>query len=364
MTKTLRSVRLGVWVEAEQDLLVVEWVLLLHDSALGDGTALDWAQYRLHFRTVDELGNIWLRDDVGWEEEVPLELRRIGGAAVDGVEGGECRRGPDDEATEVAAWCELEEVEGVDWASLDACNVAESANKILAVHLWLVNDERTAALLMAAVSQFTLASAQLAGVLDLLKLLASTDCVEDRDGGGGLLDSAIGEGSGGDDERDLWDGGDVVTAGQEEGSAGRSSDGRGSSEALLAKVDLLVPLAPDFGRSEHATRATLVTERGLTSTVSTATRDTRDTSDGTSCMGVSLGSRHLSPSLVTLHVPVPQDSALVWWPAFSLTAYGWRLFLAMPVWTLLSVCQPLRSRVFVARGGGIRTGQCPGGWGP
>jgi hypothetical protein len=27
--------------------------------------------------------------------------------------------------------------------------------------------------------------------------------------------------------------------------------------------------------------------------------------------------------------PVPQDSALVWWPAFSLTAYACRLFLAM-----------------------------------
>jgi len=48
---------------------------------------------------------------------------------------------------------------------------------------------------------------------------------------------------------------------------------------LLAKVDLLVPLAPDLGRREHATRAALVTEGGLTGTVSTTTRDTRDTGD-------------------------------------------------------------------------------------
>lgn len=50
---------------------------------------------------------------------------------------------------------------------------------------------------------------------------------------------------------------------------------------LLVLVELLVPLAPDLGRSEHTTRAALVTEGSLTSTVGTTTRDTRDTSDGT-----------------------------------------------------------------------------------
>ena len=34
--------------------------------------------------------------------------------------------------------------------------------------------------------------------------------------------------------------------------------------------------------------------------------------------------------------PVPQDSADVWWPAYLLTAYGWRLFLAIFVWTKLT----------------------------
>jgi hypothetical protein len=48
---------------------------------------------------------------------------------------------------------------------------------------------------------------------------------------------------------------------------------------LLAKVDLLVPLAPDLGRREHATGAAHVTEGGLTGTVSTTTRDTRNTGD-------------------------------------------------------------------------------------
>ena len=48
---------------------------------------------------------------------------------------------------------------------------------------------------------------------------------------------------------------------------------------LLAKVDLLVPLAPDLGGSEHATGTAHVTEGGLTGTVSTTTRDTGDTGD-------------------------------------------------------------------------------------
>jgi hypothetical protein len=52
---------------------------------------------------------------------------------------------------------------------------------------------------------------------------------------------------------------------------------------LLTEVDLLVPLSPDLGGSEHTTGTALVTERSLTSTVSTTTRDTRDTSDGTTC---------------------------------------------------------------------------------
>jgi hypothetical protein len=42
-----------------------------------------------------------------------------------------------------------------------------------------------------------------------------------------------------------------------------------------------------------------------------------------------------------MFVPVPQDSAEVCSPAFSLTAYGCLLFLAMPVWTVLSSDQPL-----------------------
>lgn len=43
------------------------------------------------------------------------------------------------------------------------------------------------------------------------------------------------------------------------------------------------------------------------------------------------------------NIPVPQDSAEVWWPAFSLTAYGCLLFLAIPECTVLLPSQPCSS---------------------
>lgn len=52
-------------------------------------------------------------------------------------------------------------------------------------------------------------------------------------------------------------------------------------DSPLTLADLDVPLAPDLGGSEHATRSAHVTEGGLTGTVSTTTGDTGDTGNGT-----------------------------------------------------------------------------------
>jgi len=101
MPKTLLRVHLRVRIEAEKNLLVAERVLLLHGPTLRDRSTLDGTQHTLHLRAVNELGDIRLRDDVGWEEEVTLELAGLGGAAVNGVESGEGGGCPDDEAAEV-----------------------------------------------------------------------------------------------------------------------------------------------------------------------------------------------------------------------------------------------------------------------
>ena len=103
-----------------------------------------------------------------------------------------------------------------------------------------------------------------------------------------------------------------------------------------------MPFAPDFGRSEHATRTALVSKGGLTGAVGTASRDTRNTSDSAACSYFHVSILSVTPQakgmlfLTTasdcwrIDAPVPQDSAEVWCPAFSLTAYGWRLFFAIP----------------------------------
>lgn len=298
VTKTLLGVGGGVRVEAEHDLLVVERVLLLDVGALGDGTTADGAEHALDLGAVDELVEVGLGNAVLGDEEVALELRGLGGAAVDGVEGGEGVGGPDDETAKVSTRGELEEVEGVDVRGLDTGDVAERLDEVLAVLGGVVDDEGATALDAAAVPQLTLTGAELAGVLDLLDIGGGTDSLEEVDGLGGLLQGTVGEGGAGDDEGNLRDGTDAVATGEEKGSAGRGSDGRNGGETpvqrlvfhhsfrcgfrmmvLLAKVDLLVPLAPDLGGSEHATRTALVTEGGLTGTVSTTTRDTGDTGD-------------------------------------------------------------------------------------
>ena len=84
------------------------------------------------------------------------------------------------------------------------------------------------------------------------------------------------------------------------------------NSSLLAKVDLLVPLSPDLGRSEHATRSAHVTESSLSSTVSSSSRDTRNTGNGTTCIDVELAIViDLNASL-----PVP-DLPTINMPSFS-----------------------------------------------
>lgn len=72
---------------------------------------------------------------------------------------------------------------------------------------------------MTAVPELALACAELAGVLDLLDIRTSANSVEESDGGGSLCDGGTGESGGGNDERDLGNVGDAVTAGEEESGA-------------------------------------------------------------------------------------------------------------------------------------------------
>jgi hypothetical protein len=171
LAKTLLLVRGGVGVEAEHDLLVLERVLLLDVGTLGDGTATDGAEDALNLGAVDELVEVGLGHAVLGEEEVALELRGLGGAAVDGVEGGESVGRPDDETAKVTTRGELEEVEGVDVAALDTGDVAEGLEELLAVLGRVVDDQGAATLDVATVPQLTLTGAELAALVRVLTFL-------------------------------------------------------------------------------------------------------------------------------------------------------------------------------------------------
>jgi hypothetical protein len=63
----------GVGVEAELHLEVLERVLLLYNTTLGDGTATDRAEDLLDVAGVDNLAEVGLLHDGGGQEEVLLE---------------------------------------------------------------------------------------------------------------------------------------------------------------------------------------------------------------------------------------------------------------------------------------------------
>lgn len=221
----------GVRVEAQQDLLVLERVLLLHVAALRPGLALGGTQNALDFGRVDQTGKVGLGDDVGRQQEVLLQGRGLGGGAVDLVEGLEGGGRPDDESAEVTTGGQLQQVQGVDGGGLNTGDVAETLDELLAVDLGVVDDERSAALAVAAATELALTGAELLGALDLLQVGAGTDGLQQTESGGGLGGGSALEGGGVDDERDLRDGRDLVTTGEQQGGDGRSSQSRGGSES-------------------------------------------------------------------------------------------------------------------------------------
>lgn len=233
LAKLLLGESSGVRVKTEHDLLVAERVLLLDTLTLGACVALGGVEDRLDFRRVDETGQVGVGDNVLGQDVVLLEGGGGGGGAVDLVEGLEGGGGPDDEAAEVTTGGELEEVEGLDGAGLNTGNVAEGTDELLAVGLGVVDDKGTAALAEAAVTELTLTGAHLLGLLDLGEFGAGTEGLEEGNGSLGLGQGSTLEGLRVNDQGNLGDVGDTVTAGEKQSGDGRSSEGRGGSETSV-----------------------------------------------------------------------------------------------------------------------------------
>lgn len=223
--------RSSVRIEAQKNLLVLERVLLLHTSPLGAGVSLGFLQHGLNFGRVDETGDIGVGDQVGRQEVILLQRGWGGGGSVDLIQSGERRGSPDDETSEVSTRSELQKVEREDGAGLDTRDVAESLEELLAIDIWVVDDQRSTALASAAVSQFTLSGTDLARLLDFDEIWASTNSLQESNGGLGLGERVTLESLGLNDQRNLGDVGDAVAAGKEERRNRGSSQGGSSSKS-------------------------------------------------------------------------------------------------------------------------------------
>lgn len=264
----LSRVSLGVRVQSQQNLLVLQWVLLQDVGSLLSGLASRSNDF-LDFSRVDQSGDIGVGDDVRWQGVVGLD--GLGGVGtVDRVQGFEGTLGPDDESTQVSTRGQLQQAQVLDVGGFDTWDVSQGLDKTVVLG---VDDQWTSSLGESSTSQLTLTGSQLLGLDDLDNVLVGTDGLQD---GNGVLGLGDGLEVVGDDQRQFLDLFNSVTSGQNQRGDGRGSDGRGSGITLLVMVDLDVPLSPSLGWSEHTTTTTHVTESSLTGTVGTTTTDSWD----------------------------------------------------------------------------------------
>jgi hypothetical protein len=118
---------LGIGVQTDKDSHVLERILSLGKGALDNGLP-GGADDGLDLVRVDETGKIGVRHDGSGERVLLLEGGALVGSSPEGIELLKGRLGPDDKAAEVTAGSELEEIERLDGAELNAGNVAHGAS--------------------------------------------------------------------------------------------------------------------------------------------------------------------------------------------------------------------------------------------
>lgn len=253
---------------------------------------------------------------------VLLECGGLVEGSEDFIKEAEGALGPDNETSEMSSRGELEEVQSPDVDELNTGQVAESLDNTVVL---IVDDKRTTALTMSAVPEFSFAGTDFAGVGNLDDISVGVEGLEESDG---LL--GLGEGLSGilNNKGNFLDFLDAVTTGENERGESRGSKGRNNSKAALVLVDLDVPFAPSLGRGEHASTTAHVTEGSLKINLVFQRMDNFLENSRRTCPD-----RWVPPpptrGIRATARPVPQDSALVWCPAFSLTEYACLLFFAM-----------------------------------
>lgn len=173
--------------------------------------------------------------------------------------------------------CESEEVELRHAAELNTRQIPESLDNALVL---VVDNERATTRPPSTVPPLALTRSDRAGRPTLLDVPVGIVSLKERNSLLGLLDGLCFVSN---NERNFVDLLDAVATGKEERGEGGSSESGRNSVAALVDAGLDVPLAPDLGRSEHASATAHVTEGTLAGTMGTRASDTGNTSDGTSC---------------------------------------------------------------------------------
>ena len=93
----------------------------------------------------------------------------------------------------MSTWGELEEVQGENRAGLNTGEVSECANQLLAINLWVIDDQRSTALSVTAATELTLTSTELAGCLDSVDICGCANGLEETESSGCSCNGCTGE---------------------------------------------------------------------------------------------------------------------------------------------------------------------------
>lgn len=270
----LLSDGLGVRVQLQHSLLVLQWVLLQHARSSGLGLS-GWSDNSLDLSRTNQSESVSVGDNVARQGVVDLD--GLGGVrAVDGVQGLESSLGPDDKSTQVGTGSQLQQAQTRHVGGVDTWDVSQGLGDTVVVS---VDDQRTLSLGESSTSQLTLTSSHSLGLDDSDDVLVGTDGLQN---GNGVLGLGDGLEVVGNNQRQLLHLLNLVASGQNQRSHAGSSNSRGSGVTLLVVVDSHVPSSPGLGWSEHTTTPTHVTESTLAGTVGTTTTDSWDSGDSTS----------------------------------------------------------------------------------
>jgi hypothetical protein len=233
--------------------------------------------FLLNLVRVDNFSQVGVAEQGSLQVVARLQEGLVSVGAEELVQVSECRLGPDDESSELAAGGELEQVQPVHVHDLNTGHISESLHQLGV--LVEVNNEGSLSHSVPLVPEAPVTGPDAPAVHHLLDVLEGADSLQE---GHRVLGSLVGLELVLNHQRDLGDRADSVSSGQNERHHAAGSDRRGGSVSLLLGVHSSVPPSPRSQGSEHASLPAHVAERTLATSMSTTSGHSRDTSHGSS----------------------------------------------------------------------------------